>query len=262
MLKLWYLLHNIYLLVEFSFRAALIQVLNRNHITQRTKLAHNTHRTAKKYLKSLKIKLSIHHSSRLQKMQEMSYLAISNHTSYIDIIILASLQDFVFITSEEMGSSSFLGNITRNGGCLYTNRKQYVSLPKEIERFARTISEGFKVMLFPEGTSTNGDTVKQFRSSLFQTAYLASCPILPMCIRYLSLDGKPIDSSNRDMLYWYGDMTFSPHFWKMMGHSIEAEVHILEPVMHPDEYSRRDLSDQVHDLIRQTYLGNKATSSV
>jgi len=262
MFKLWYLLHNFFLLVEFSLRAALIKAVNRDPITQRRKLAHNTHRTAKKYLKSLKIRLSIHHSSRLQKMQEMSYLAISNHTSYTDILILASLQDFVFITSEEMGSSPFLGTITRNGGCLYTNRKKYVSLPKEIERFARTISDGFKVMLFPEGTSTNGDTVKQFRSSLFQTAYLAACPILPMCIRYLSLDGKPIDSSNRDLLYWYGDMTFSPHFWKLMGHSIEAEVHILEPIMHPDAYNRRDLSEQIHTLIKQTYLGSKVASSV
>jgi len=54
MFKLWYLLHNFFLLVEFSLRAALIKAVNRDPITQRRKLAHNTHRTAKKYLKQHK----------------------------------------------------------------------------------------------------------------------------------------------------------------------------------------------------------------
>lgn len=262
MMKLWYLLHNFYLLVEFSVRAAIIQALNPNPVTKRHRLALNTHRTAQKYLKALKIKLTIHHASRLHMMHDINYLAICNHTSYTDIIILASLQDYVFITSEEMGGSPFLGTITRNGGCLYTNRRKYVSLPREIERFARTITEGFKVMLFPEGTSTNGDTVKQFRSSLFQTAYLADCPILPMCIRYRALDGRPIDCTNRDLLFWYGDMTFSPHFWKLMGHRIEAEVHILEPILRPGDHNRRELASKVHDLIKQTYHGEDNASSV
>lgn len=188
-----------------------------------------------------------------EQMKGKNYLAVANHVSYTDIIILASLDDFVFITSVEMGSNPFLGSITRKGGCLYTDRKKFVSLPKEIEKFADTIKQGFKVMLFPEGTSTNGETVKEFRKSLFQVPFLAQCPILPICIRYKSLDGKTIDMGNRDLLYWYGDMDFAPHFMKLIGRRIEAEIEILDPVYSLEGKTRQTLSNDVYTQIRSCF---------
>ncbi len=253
MAKYRYLLWTLWLLLRYTLYSYLVLVFVHSPIRRRTLMAHNTHNTATRMLDSFRIKLTVHNPEKLQGLAQRNYLAISNHTSYLDIIMLASMENFVFITSEEMGKSPFLGTITKLGGCLYTNRKKYVSLPKEIERFSATISQGFKVMLFPEGTSTNGDTVKSFRSSLFQTALSASCPILPMCIRYLSIDGQPLSPENRDTIYWYGDMTFVPHYMKLLGRQIEAEIYILDPLMHVKGISRRELSDSIHAQILSAY---------
>lgn len=248
-----YLVWTIWLLLRYALSSCLVLIFVRDPIRQRALMAHNTRQTARRMLGSFRIKLSVHDLDKLQNMASRNYLAISNHTSYLDIIMLASLEDFVFITSEEMGKNPFLGTITRLGGCLYTNRRKPVSLPREIERFSATIRQGFKVMLFPEGTSTNGDTVKAFRSSLFQTALSASCPILPICIRYLSIDGKPLSRENGDLVYWYGDMTFVPHYMKLLGRTIEAEIRILDPLVDIKNYSRRELSDHTHAQILSCY---------
>jgi 1-acyl-sn-glycerol-3-phosphate acyltransferase len=248
-----YFFWHLALVSEFFIRAAFIGIITRDPILRRHRYVKNTNYIGKKLLKSFLIELKIIHPERLEAMQHTNYLAVSNHVSYTDIIILAALDSYVFITSVEMGNNVFLGNITRSGGCLFTDRKKFVSLPKEIEKFANTIKQGFKLMLFPEGTSTNGEAVKDFRKSLFQVAVLANCPVLPICIKYKTLDGKAIKADNRDLIYWYGDMEFAPHIMKLLGRRIEAEIEILEPVYVQPETTRQELSDGVFKQISACY---------
>lgn len=255
---IWHLI----LVCDFFLSANLIRLCTRDPITLRHRLVKNTTRIGRRFLKAFNIKITIKHPERLAQMKDKNYLAVANHVSYTDIIMLASLENFVFITSVEMGKNIFLGSITRLGGCLFTDRKKFVSLPKEIEKFANTIKEGFKVMLFPEGTSTNGETVKEFRKSLFQVAFLANCPVLPICIRYKTLDGKPIDLANRDLVCWYGDMDFAPHFMKLLGHSLEAEIDILDPIYELEGKTRQTLSNDVYTQICACYHQTGSQGSV
>lgn len=249
MRRILYFFWHLLLVIDFFIKAKLIALTTRDPIARRQRNVQNTTRIGQKFLKSFNIKLKIIHPERLDMMNDKSYLAVANHVSYTDIIMLAALENFVFITSVEMGNNAFLGTITRNGGCLYTDRKKFVSLPHEIEKFAETIKQGFKVMLFPEGTSTNGETVKEFRKSLFEVAVLAKCPVLPICINYKTLDHKPITKDNRNLIYWYGDMDFAPHILKLLGRRIEAEVEILEPVYPQEGITRQKLSDGVYSQI-------------
>lgn len=253
MRRLRYFLWHLSLVLNFFAGALLITLGTRDPIRKRQRLTANTTRIGKKFLKAFQLNVKVMHSERLEQLRQTSYLAVCNHVSYTDIILLASLENFVFITSVEMGNNPFLGSITRNGGCLFTNRKKYVSLPKEIEKFAATLDQGFKVMLFPEGTSTNGDTVKEFRSSLFQTVKLARCPVLPFCIKYKTLDGKAISLENRDLLYWYGDMDFAPHFMKLIGCPIEAEIDVLDLIPYQEEKTRQELSEEVYGKIHSRF---------
>lgn len=248
-----YLLWHLYLVCLFFVRATVICLLNHNKVERRKKLVHNTSYIGKLFMRALRIDAKVLNPGVLKQMQDKNYLAVANHVSYTDIIILASLEDFVFITSVEMGNNPFLGSITRKGGCLYTDRKKFVSLPKEIEKFAETIKAGFKVMLFPEGTSTNGETVKEFRKSLFQVPFLAQCPVLPICIRYKTLDGKAIDEHNRDLLYWYGDMDFAPHFMKLIGRRIGVEIEVLDPIYSLEGKTRQTLSNDVYTQISSSF---------
>jgi len=251
------LLQHLSLVGDFFIHALIIQLIHRDSIKRRRAFVKNTSRIARKFIKAFRISLQIEHPERLAALKDQAYLLVANHGSYTDIIILAALEELTFITSVEMGNNYFLGPITRYGGSLFTNRKRPVSLKQEIQNFSDAIMQGFKVVLFAEGTSTDGRTVKDFRKSLFQVAINACCPVLPVCIKYRSIDGKPIDGSNRDLIYWYGDMDFGPHFMKLLNRRIEVEVHILESVVVSEGKVRAELSDEVFASIKACYHSTK-----
>ncbi len=257
--KLHCILWHFYLISEFFLISAVIRIFTNDEKLRRKRLVKNNNRISKHFIRAFKIKLKISNPEKLELLENEAYLAVSNHTTYLDIILLSALENFVFITSVEMKHNPFLGKITRNGGCLYTNRKKYISLPAEIEKFASAIHQGFKVLLFPEGTSTNGITVQPFRKSLFQVAVNAKCSILPLCIKYSSIDGKKIDKKNRDLIFWYGDMPFLTHYLKLIGHSIEAQIDILNAIPYQEGKTRQELADEVYQQILASYLEKESS---
>jgi 1-acyl-sn-glycerol-3-phosphate acyltransferase len=203
--------------------------------------------------KQLNFHVTLHGGEYFQKIKDRGCLMVANHCSYMDILLLSWQQPASFITSVEMGNTPFLGGITRVGGSLYTERDKPVSLPQEIKRFAGAIKEGFPVVLFPEGTSTDGATIKDFRSSLFQVAVEAQCPILPICIKYTHIDRKPFSRDNHKLICWYGDMGFMPHFLGMMGHRFDVEITVLPPIEFDAAKTRAQLSQQVRDQLLEIY---------
>lgn len=257
MTRCFRLLQHLCLVGNFFAHALIIKLIHHDPIKRRQAFVKNTSRIARKFIKAFRISLRVDHPERMAALKDQAYLLVANHGSYTDIIILSALEELTFITSVEMGNNYFLGPITRYGGSLFTNRKRPVSLKQEIQNFSDAIMQGFKVVLFAEGTSTDGRTVKEFRKSLFQVAINARCPVLPVCINYRSIDGKPIDDCNRDMIYWYGDMNFGPHFMKLLNRRIEAEVHILESLAISDGKMRAELSDEVFGSIHACYHSAK-----
>lgn len=251
--KVLHLLWNAALLGAFFIQGAFLSAITRDPDKLRRRRVAGMNRFARLFRRALNLRVTVHGRDILDSLRAEKYLLVANHVSYLDVIVVGSLERLVFITSVEMGADRIMGPVTRNGGCLFTDRRKFVSLPKEIERFSQCLADGSKVVLFPEGTSTNGDAVQAFRGSLFQIAISAQAPVLPMCVRYLKLDGKPVSTANRDTICWYGDMTFMPHFWKLMGHKIEVEVTILPPVPFEPRRSRAELSGLIHQQISQVY---------
>lgn len=252
-MKILYILRHLWLVTEYFIRGWIILALPMNQHKKRQLQARNVSRSARKFLKALNINLILKQEEQLNKLKHQAYLLVANHSSYTDILILASLENLIFITSVEMGNNLFLGAVTRLGGSLFTNRKNPVSLKDEIDRFSQTIADGFKVVLFPEGTSTDGQDIKEFRRSLFQIARNVNCPILPVCIKYTRIDNNKISAANRDLIAWYGDMDFAPHFLKLLGHKIEAEITFLESIVQPAEKTRTELSDGLLHNLRACY---------
>ncbi|MFO7659780.1 MAG: lysophospholipid acyltransferase family protein [Candidatus Cloacimonadaceae bacterium] len=234
-------------MVSFFVRGWLLKCFFREPVRQRLALARNTSFISRKLLPCFGIKVVVNNPENLNFLKRENHLIVSNHVSYTDILVLASCHPFIFITSTEMAGNPFLGDITRIGGSLYTNRKKHTSLPQEINNFASALQDGFNLVLFPEGTSTNGETVREFRKSLFQTSIIAQKPILPICVKYKTLDGKPIQTqAQRDIVCWYGVMTFVPHFLKIISHNTEVEVNILSPLPYDPDKNRQQLCETVH----------------
>lgn len=158
-----------------------------------------------------KIKTSAH----LKKDLKKPALLVLNHLSYLDVLVLASQAPMCFVTSVEMKESLGLGWIVRLAGCLFVERRDKRSLHKEVLEITEALKHGFHVVVFPEATSTNGEELLRFRSPLFTAAVDAGVDVKTMALNYDHIDRSPITKRNRDIVCWYGDMTFAPHVLRL-----------------------------------------------
>lgn len=143
-------------------------------------------------------------------------LIVCNHLSYIDVLILASLRPACFVTSVEIKETPVLGQISSLAGCLFVERRNKTNLSQEIKELTQALKMSIPVVIFPEATSTNGESVLRFRRPLFQSAIDAHVPVVPLTLNYQTVDGERVSQANRDLLCWYGDMSFVPHLWNFL----------------------------------------------
>jgi len=162
-------------------------------------------------------------------------LVVSNHLSYLDIIVLSATMPCFFVAKAEIDSWPYFGKAARVGGTMFINRSSLASA----EKVAGTIVERLKlkipVVFFPEGTSTDGNLLR-FRSRLFEPAIRSGSPVTAASIRYVPSDGSP----ERE-LCWFGDANFAPHLWKTL-HSpgFYAEIRFGQPRIYPDRRMAAD----------------------
>jgi 1-acyl-sn-glycerol-3-phosphate acyltransferase len=202
----------------------------------------------------LGVHLHVKHREHLQK-KNSGLLVVSNHVSYVDALVIASLTPAVFITSVELGSTLFLGILARFGGSLFVERRKASGLKNEISLIVRVLREGFTVTLFPEGTTSNGDRVQPFKNSLFDAAVSARADVLPVCLRYMNVNGKRITAANRDSIFYYGGTSFFHHIPKLLSlTSVEVEVIPLKLIRVQDGDSRKDLAALAHSAISTAYF--------
>lgn len=242
-----------YILARFFVRSYFIRLFAKNPVKRRWLEIKSTTLTSKQFLRAFNVKLSIKNPERLRELKDQNYLVVGNHASFLDIFVLGAVENFVFITSTDMSEAPVVGDIIRKAGCLYTDRKKKVNLPDEIKRFTQTLREGFKVVLFPEQSGTDGSQVKEFRRSLFQVAVDGACTVVPVCIRYLRLDGKPVTEKNRSVICWYKGVNFLKHYWNLMARRLEAELCLLEPVEYDPQRNRGELAEMVYEQVRDAF---------
>ncbi len=200
----------------------------------------------------LGIHLHVRHRERLQK--HAGALIVSNHVSYVDALVIASLVPSVFITSVELGSTLFLGMLARLGGSLFVERRKASGLKKEISLIAGVLGEGFPVTLFPEGTTSNGERVQPFKNSLFDAAVSARVDVLPVCLRYTTVNGKRITAASRDSIFYYGGTPFFQHIPRLLSlASVDVEVIPLKLIRVAESGSRKDLAALAHGAISTAY---------
>lgn len=181
-------------------------------------------------------------------------LLISNHLSYTDILVIASKVPTLFVTSKEMKNTPFLGWITQLGECLYVDRKSHKNLNHEVEIIQDTLAHGFNVLIFPEATTSDGVTLKPFRSSLLKVADGSSRPLFTYCLKYHRLNGKPMTSEQQNQIAWNDDKGFVPHVLMLMAQSsIGAELKELE-VLYPTSFvDRKSLTEHLYQKISHHY---------
>ena len=187
-------------------------------------------------------------------MRKKNFLVVSNHMSYIDILVLSSIQPCVFVTSVDLGEQFFLGPMAEMGGSIFVERRHRGHINRDINVMAETLKAGYNVVIYPEGTSSNGERVLPFKKSLLMSAVHAGVDILPLTLKYVEVDGEPFSEKNRDRICWYGDMPFFPHFLGLMNlRSVRAQLHFHEPIPVTKETTRYELANACFNLISRTY---------
>jgi 1-acyl-sn-glycerol-3-phosphate acyltransferase len=150
----------------------------------------------------------------------MSGLVVSNHLSYLDALAFSALGPCIFVSKAEVKSWPLFGVLARTAGTVFVDRKRARSAPESNGQIEAVLREKIAVVLFPEGTSSDGSTVIPFRSPLFEAARQSGEPITPASIHYEAGGGCVA----RDVCYW-ADMTFGPHLLKLLSlESIAAFV--------------------------------------
>jgi 1-acyl-sn-glycerol-3-phosphate acyltransferase len=174
-------------------------------------------------------------------------LFVCNHCSYIDIPVLGTLMPVSFVAKSEVAGWPFFGLLAKLQRTVFVDRKRN-STKGQAGAIERRLAAGDNLMLFPEGTSADGNRLKPFFSALFAVAERRDADgrplvVQPVSLAYTELDGAPLGYGLRPLVAWYGDMNLVAHLWRLvcLGH-ITAKVRFHEPVTLDAFGSRKTLS--------------------
>ena len=160
-------------------------------------------------------------------MESGGCVIICNHVSYVDGIVLGSMFPIVFVSKREVKHWPIIGPWKTLCGTIFINRQRKDLVASLVREMRQKLNQETNVLLFPEGTSTNGERILPFQTAPLAAPLRNRSIIVPVTLAYKRIDDEPVTAANRDLLYWYGDMEFVPHFWKLLSlRSIELIVTI------------------------------------
>ena len=176
-------------------------------------------------------------------------LIVGNHQGYLDIVAHASIFRIRFAPKKEIRSWPFLGFMISLNRPVWIDRKSRQKSKEAAEEMEATMQNGIAMLVYPEGTSTDGQHgLLPFKSTPFEAAAELALPIQPTLLFY---EGVP---KQTEPLAWYGDQELLPHVWRILGlKEIKMRVYVL-PVVHPEPgEDRKALALRVHDLMEREY---------
>ena len=189
-------------------------------------------------------------------------LYVCNHVSYLDIEVLGGLIPGSFVAKAEVATWPFFSTLAKAQRTIFIERRTGKTSTSRDQMMNR-LNTGDNLMLFPEGTSSDGTRVLPFRSALFGVAQLRrdGKPIIvqSVAVAYTRLDGIPLGRYWRPLFAWFGDLDLVPHLWQMvcLGET-EAVVTFFPPVDIDRLGDRKKLADY---CFRQVSTGVQLANS-
>jgi lyso-ornithine lipid O-acyltransferase len=174
-----------------------------------------------------------------------SGLLVCNHLSYLDILVLSALAPCVFVAKREVKQWPVFGWFAKLAGTLFVHREQRQQAGRAVNEIECALQAGSLVVLFPEGTSSGGETVLPFKSSLLEPATRQAYSLTAGLLRYELSDGD----ASEEVCYWK-EMTLVPHLINLCSKSaIQASVHFNS--LRGGNADRKQLAIQLHAEVLQ-----------
>ncbi len=186
-------------------------------------------------------------------------LYVSNHISWVDILVLGGiLKNASFVAKSEIAGWGMIGSVCALQKTLFINRSRRSDSVKQRDELTNRVKEGNSLILFPEGTSTDGMQVAPFKSSLFSVAEMAnhdldeSLCIQPVTLSYTEVNGMPLVRSQKPWVAWIGDMELLLHLKQFFGKAkIVATVEYHPPILLEEVGSRKNAAQISEKAVRE-----------
>jgi lyso-ornithine lipid O-acyltransferase len=194
-----------------------------------------------------------------EPVHDRAVLFVSNHVSWVDILVIGSIAPVAFVAKSEVADWLLVGVTARLQRTVFVNRARRHQTSEAVSQIVKRLVGGTSVVLFAEGTSSDGNRVLPFRSALLGAVEHAAVHggaahnilIQPMSIGYTGLHGIPMGRQHRPLVAWYGDLDFMPHIKAFIAHgAVDAVVSYGDPVPADATADRKAMTKRLEGAVR------------
>ena len=205
--------------------------------------------------KLLSIRLNIEGSVARQR----GVLLISNHVSWLDIVVLSAVAPVSFVAKQEVASWPFVSWLAKLQRTVFVDRARRREVTDKANEIGERLKAGDHIVLFAEGTSSDGNSVVPFKTPLFAAAKPLGGEALgadicaqTLALTYTKLHGLPLCRRGRPLVAWYGDMDMASHAWRLLGLGpLDVNIRIGPPVPLDEFADRKALARYAEDRVRR-----------
>jgi 1-acyl-sn-glycerol-3-phosphate acyltransferase len=188
--------------------------------------------------------IQVLHETSVTKIEQSAspLMFVANHVSWVDALIIQSIQPSIFVAKAEVKAWPIVGSIAKGCGVVFVNRGSPSSARRMVDEVSSALHHGYCVAVFPEGTSSEGSSVSLFHANLFEAAINHHIQIQPLAIRYTN----PATGALCLKAAFIGDIGFVQSLHQVMSSTgIQAKVHVGD-MLSPQGHSRRTLAHLSH----------------
>lgn len=195
-------------------------------------------------------------------------LIVANHVSWLDIPVLSAVAPVSFVAKSEVGTWPFVSWLAKLQRTVFVDRKRRIDVGRVAGTMRDRLAQGDTLILFAEGTSTDGNRVLPFRSALLSPAFSDRPPgeaaqeggaeptVQMLSLVYTHLHGIPLSRAERKLIGWYGDMEMGSHAWELLkAGPLDAHVVLSKPAALSEYDDRKHLARAAEQQVRDGLVG-------
>lgn len=189
-------------------------------------------------------------------------LILSNHVSWLDICVVGSLTPLVFVAKSEVAGWPLIGLLARFQRTVFVDRRRRHATGAVNREIAERLKAGDPVVLFAEGTSSDGNRVLPFRTALVGAVREAfdggaDVTVQPLSVAYVRLQGVPSGRQHRPQVAWYGDMDLAPHLLEVVRQgAVDVEVTFGPGLAIDADHDRKAVTGEAEELVRAAFVAS------
>ncbi|MDQ8729068.1 lysophospholipid acyltransferase family protein [Bradyrhizobium sp. LHD-71] len=204
-----------------------------------------------------------------RRSPDFPLLILANHASWLDIVVITALTPAVFVAKKEVAGWPIFGWLAKLQRTVFIDRERRHRTGAATQEIAERLVGGDAVVLFAEGTSSDGNRILPFRSALIGALHHAlgssthhdRVTVQPLSLAYVNLNGLPLGRTFRSRVAWYGDADLVPHLVRVCAAgAVDVTVSWGEPVSYDMSADRKEIARVAEQAVRRMTAQSRRTA--